>query len=120
YVLRRWRTIAETYDPPRLLLGETYVFDLAELASFYGSGNELALAFNMPFLFSPFTADALGQTIAETEARLGPDHWPVWTLSNHDVSRFPTRWCGGGGGKNRLRPLRSFSPRGGPRPSYAP
>jgi alpha-glucosidase len=43
-VLRRWRAIAEAYDPPRLLLGETYVFDLADLASFYGSGNELALA----------------------------------------------------------------------------
>ena len=26
-VLRRWRTLAESYDPPRVLIGETYVLE---------------------------------------------------------------------------------------------
>ena len=37
-VLRRWRTIADRYDPRRVLLGETWVLDLESLARFYGSG----------------------------------------------------------------------------------
>ena len=31
-VLRRWRAIADDYDPNRILLGETYVFDPSEIA----------------------------------------------------------------------------------------
>ena len=116
-VLRRWRRIADAYSPPRLLLGETYVFDLAALASFYGSGDELSLAFNMPFVFAPLEAGALGAVVAETEGRLGAEHWPVWTLSNHDVSRFPTRWCAGDGRKVRCALLLLLGLRGGARPS---
>ena len=33
-ILRRWRKIADSYDPPRLLLGETPVDDAATLASY--------------------------------------------------------------------------------------
>ena len=52
-VLRRWRTIADRYDPRRVLLGETWVLDLESLARFYGSGeDELHLALNVPFVFS--------------------------------------------------------------------
>jgi alpha-glucosidase len=94
-VYRRWRAIADSYDPPRLLLGETHVFDLAQVASFYGNGDELGLAFNFPFVHEDFDAPKLRAIVAETEAALLPDAWPVWTLSNHDKSRFPTRWCGG-------------------------
>lgn len=94
-VYRRWRTIADTYDPPRLLLGETHVFDIESLASFYGRDDELGLAFNFPFLHADFDAGALRRVVAETEAGLPADAWPVWTASNHDVSRFPTRWCHG-------------------------
>jgi len=113
-VLRRWRRIADGYSPLRLLLGETYVFDLAALASFYGSGDELSLAFNMPFVFAPLEAGALGAVVAETEKRLGAEHWPVWTLSNHDVSRFPTRWCEGDGRKVRCALLLLLGLRGTP------
>ena len=36
--------MAESYDPPRLLLGETYVASPARMARFYGEGDELQLA----------------------------------------------------------------------------
>ena len=94
-VFRRWRRIAEQYDPPRLLLGETYVLDPAVMATYYGSrDNELQLAFNFAFLHADFDAGALRAVVEATEAALPPHGWPVWTLSTHDAVRFPTRWCG--------------------------
>jgi alpha-glucosidase len=92
-VLRRWRAIADEYEPPRLLLGETYLSGATRLAAFYGQGDELHLAFNFPFLKAPFYAETLSALVRETEAALPPDAWPVWTGSNHDHSRLPTRWC---------------------------
>jgi alpha-glucosidase len=93
-VFRRWRALAEAYDPPRVLIGETWVFDLERLARFYGEdADELQLAFNMPFLLASFEPEPLAEIVANTEAALPAEAWPVWTLSNHDVIRFPTRWC---------------------------
>ncbi len=93
-VFRRWRAIADAYDPPRVLIGETWVFELDRLARFYGeSADVLHLAFNVPFLLSDFEAEPLAEIVGGTEAALPAEAWPVWTLSNHDVIRFPTRWC---------------------------
>jgi alpha-glucosidase len=94
-VFRRWRSIAEEYDPPRLLLGETYVLDVARLRPFYGDGDELQLAFNFVFLHSKFTADGLRTIVDATEAALDGPAWPVWAVSTHDLPRFVDRWCGG-------------------------
>ncbi len=91
-VHRRWRSLADSYDPPRVLIGETFVFDVPTMASFYGTGDELHLAFNIPLLHTAFEAGALREVVEETEAEIPPDGWPVWTAGNHDVSRFPTRW----------------------------
>ena len=93
-VFRRWRAIADAYDPPALLLGETWVFDLAALMRFHGDGDELDLLLNVPFLFAPF-GPALRDVVAATEAVLPDRAWPSWTASNHDAGRFPTRWAGG-------------------------
>jgi alpha-glucosidase len=101
-VYRDWRAIAETYSPPRLLLGETWVSDLASMAAFHGHGDELQLTFNFPVIFADFTAEALSRVVAKTLAVLPAGESPVWTGSNHDVSRFPTRWCGGDEAKARL------------------
>jgi alpha-glucosidase len=93
-IFRRWRRIAETYDPPRLLLGETYVLDPMVMASYYGRrGDELQLAFNFSFLHAPFEAEALRGVVEATEAVMPPHACPVWMLSTHDAIRFPTRWC---------------------------
>src|SRR5438477_3307687 len=58
-VLKRWRSLAETYTPARVLIGETYVFEPESLASFYGEGDELNLAFNFTLLHARFEAPAL-------------------------------------------------------------
>ncbi len=63
-VLRRWRTVGDAYDPARLFLGETHLFDLDQLMSFYGEGDELQLAFNFMFVHGRFDAATLVKTIA--------------------------------------------------------
>jgi len=93
-LLRAWRRLANGYDPERLLLGETWVLDLHELVTFYGSGvDELQLALNFPFMFAGLDPAALGDVVNRTEALIPPQATPVWALSNHDVVRFPTRIC---------------------------
>ena len=101
-VFRDWRKIAESYQPPRLLLGETWVRDLASLAGYHGEDDELQLAFNFPFVFAGFAAQDLSGIVGATLAHLPAGASPVWTASNHDVGRFPTRWCGGDERKVRL------------------
>ena len=94
-ILRRWRRIADGYDPPRILLGETPVEDLAELGRYYGTAlDELQLAFNFPFINAPFDGIAMPAIVARTEAALPDGAWPAWTGSNHDMSRLATRWAG--------------------------
>jgi alpha-glucosidase len=93
-VLRRWRRLADTYDPQRVLLGETWVLDLEQMVAFYGAGeDELHLAFNFPFMFAGLDPAALRDVVTRTEGLLPSEAWPVWALSNHDVERFPSRIC---------------------------
>ena len=101
-VYRDWRKIAEGYSPPRLMLGETWVADPGRMASYYGNNDELQLGFNFPFAFADFGASALADVVRQTLAALPPGACPVWMGSNHDIGRFPTRWCGGDRRKTRL------------------
>jgi alpha-glucosidase len=101
-VFRDWRKVADSYSPSRLLLGETWVGDADRLAAYYGDNDELQLAFNFPFAFADFSATALPPVVQQTLAALPPGACPVWMASNHDVGRFPTRWCGGDDRKARL------------------
>jgi alpha-glucosidase len=101
-VYRDWRKLADGYSPPRLLLGETWVPDATRLASFYGAGDELQLAFNFPFAFAGFTAATLAGVIGATLAALPAGAGPAWMASNHDIGRFPSRWCDGDHERIRL------------------
>ena len=101
-VYRDWRKIAESYSPVRLLLGETWVPDAQQLAAYYGDNDELQLGFNFPFAFSDFEPARLAVIVEQTLAALPPGGCPVWMGSNHDLGRFPSRWCGGDERKVRL------------------
>ncbi len=114
-VLRRWRQLADTYEPPRMLLGETLVHEIETMATYYGDGSdELNLAFNYPFLDAPLDASALRAIVEKTEGQLPAGAWPLWTGSNHDVSRLATRWAGGSPVKARLALLMLSTLRGSP------
>jgi alpha-glucosidase len=113
-VLRRWRALADTYSPPRILLGETYVLDVRSMGRFYGQGDELHLAFNFTYVHAPFQAPALAKVVAESELVIAGSGWPVWTVSNHDLSRVMTRWAGGDDRKLRCALLSLLTLRGTP------
>jgi alpha-glucosidase len=111
----RWRSLADAYDPQPILVGETYVIDIDRMASFYGSGDdELHLAFNFAFVHASFEAEELRAVVEETEAALPERAWPIWTASNHDVPRFPTRWCEGDEGLGRCALVALLTLRGTP------
>src|SRR5579875_717037 len=93
-VYKRWRQVADSYDPPRVLLGETWEFDPKKLGDYLGRQEpELHLAFNFPLVLSPLEARPLASVVERTLSALPRGAAPVWTASNHDVGRFASRWC---------------------------
>jgi len=114
-ILRRWRAIARSYEPERLLIGETNVPTVEQLVPYYGSGSdELHGGFNFVFINAPFEAAELRTVVERTEALLPEGAWPVWTGSNHDVSRLATRWAGGDPAKVKVALLMLVTLRGTP------
>lgn len=113
-VLRHWRQLADRFDPPRILLGETYVLDVRSMGRFYGTGDELHLAFNFTYVHASFEAKALAEVVAESELVIPDVGWPVWTVSNHDVPRVMSRWCGGDEARLRCALLSLLTLRGTP------
>jgi len=114
-ILRGWRALADSYDPPRVLLRETDVHHLSMLPPFYGNGHdELHLAFNLPWLHAEFSAGALRAVVEETERTLPEGAWPVWAVSNLDTSRAATRWAEGHPGRIRCIVLALLTLRGTP------
>ena len=101
-VYRRWRSRAEERPQAPLLMGETWVARVEELAPYYGEGDELQLALNFPLIFAPFEARALAQVVRDSIAAFPDDACPVWAGSNHDLPRLATRWAGGDLRKARL------------------
>jgi alpha-glucosidase len=113
-VIRHWRQLTDRY-PHSVLVGETPVDPMEELAKYYGTGHdELHMAFNFPFISAPFDEVAMRTIVEDTERALPPGAWPVWTGSNHDMSRFATRWAADDPAKTRVAVLMLFCLRGTP------
>ena len=92
---RDWNRIARAYEPERVLIGETWVSEFDRLAKFYGDGDGLHMAMNFPFALAELDAGELRSIVERSGAAYPPHAWPVWCASNHDLARFPTRWCAG-------------------------
>ncbi len=91
--LRAIRTLIDGYPGDRMMVGEVFLFSTEAMATYYGHGDELHLAFNFPPLFAPWLADRWRTCIETTSAALDPrGAWPTWVLSNHDNARHRTRY----------------------------
>jgi alpha-glucosidase len=91
-VYRQWRSIADSYVEPRLLVGEIWLPDAERFAA-YLSPDELHTAFNFDFLACPWQPVALRTSIDATLAAHEPVDAPAtWVLANHDVTRTATRY----------------------------
>ncbi len=91
--LKDIRRVVDSYPGDRLVVGEVYLLSTAAVATYYGDGDELHLAFNFPPLYARWQADrwraCIEQTVDALDAR---DAWPSWVLSNHDNPRHRTRY----------------------------
>ena len=91
-VYRRWRAVADSYDEPRLLVGEVWLPDAQRLAR-YLRADELHTAFNFDFLSCAWDRSRLRASIDVALAAHAPVDAPTtWVLSNHDVTRPVTRY----------------------------
>jgi alpha-glucosidase len=91
-IIRSWRRILDTYGE-RTMVGEVYLFDPARVAAFYGSGHdELPLAFNFSFMWSPWDASAFRAQVDTIESVLPDGAQPTYVLSSHDAPRYRTRY----------------------------
>jgi alpha-glucosidase len=90
-IFQRWRKIADSYDPPRNLLGEVWL-PPADIADYLRPG-ELHQAFYFDLMQQPFEAAAFHGSVQATFAALGgADGVPTWTLNSHDVHRAVSRY----------------------------
>ncbi|MEY9845939.1 glycoside hydrolase family 13 protein [Streptacidiphilus sp. MAP5-3] len=91
-IYRSWRKLADTYSPPRALIGEVWLPDPDRFAR-YLRPDELHTAFNFGFLSCPWDADRLRETITTTLTVHTPVGAPAtWVLANHDITRTVTRY----------------------------
>jgi alpha-glucosidase len=114
-ILREWRTLAASYEPPRLLLGEAYSLEVEQWAGYFGErDDQLDLAFAFMLTHADLDADEMSGIVAEIEAALPAHAWPCWAGSNHDIGRLTTRWAGGGDARARCALLILLGLRGTP------
>ena len=91
-VYRGWRAVADSYDEPRVLVGEIWLPDTRRFAD-YLRPDEMHTAFNFDFMARPWDAKALRESIDTTlEAHALVGAPATWVLSNHDVTRPVTRY----------------------------
>ena len=91
-IYRSWRSIADGYTAPRLLVGEVWLPDSERFAR-YLRPDELHTAFNFDFLACPWERDRIRASIDTALAAHAPVDAPAtWVISNHDVTRPVTRY----------------------------
>jgi alpha-glucosidase len=65
-------------------------------------------------MFEDLDANALRAIVEATEASFPAGAQPAWTASNHDVGRFPSRWCDGDPARIRCSLMTLLTLRGTP------
>lgn len=102
-IIRSWRHILNHYGE-RAMVGEVYILDPQRVAAYYGNGDdELPLAFNFSFMWSPWDAAAFRAQVDAIEAALPPGAQPTYVLSSHDAPRHRTRFDDPAWGEARAR-----------------
>ncbi|KRC65980.1 alpha-glucosidase [Aeromicrobium sp. Root236] len=91
-IYRRWRAVADSYDEPRMLVGEVWLPDAGRFAR-YLAPDEMHTAFNFDLMTRAWDAGELRESIDLMLAAHEPVAAPcTWVLSNHDVTRPVTRY----------------------------
>ena len=97
-VIRRMRAMVASYPGDRVLIGETYLPNTAELSQWYGGAahNELQLPMDMLLGFSnKLDAAAFRKYITEADTQLQGSQ-PLFVFDNHDNIRAVDRYAPAG------------------------
>ncbi|MEI6700649.1 MAG: alpha-amylase family glycosyl hydrolase [Actinomycetota bacterium] len=91
-ILKGIRGAVKEYEGDPMMVGEVYLIDAPLVATYYGNGDELDLAFNFEPMFRPWRAEAWREIINRViENHDHRDAWPTWVLNNHDAPRIASR-----------------------------
>ncbi|MEV1061539.1 glycoside hydrolase family 13 protein [Streptomyces sp. NPDC050263] len=89
-IYRDWRTILDSYTPPRTAVAEAWVPGARR--ALYARPDELDQAFNFEYLQAGWDAERIREVITDslaTARAVGAS--ATWVLSNHDVVRHTSR-----------------------------
>lgn len=90
-VYAEWRKVFDSYDPPRTAVAEAWVAKAR--VPLYASPEGLGQAFNFDLLQADFDAGQFETVVRENlELARASGSSSTWVLSNHDVTRHPTRY----------------------------
>ena len=93
-LLRRIRSLLDSYDHEPMMVGEVYLLRDGESASYLGTpaAPELHLSFDFRPLHTTWDAARMLRALEKMEADFGEPRWPTFVLSNHDQPRHRTRY----------------------------
>ncbi|MFP4512255.1 MAG: alpha-amylase family glycosyl hydrolase [Acidimicrobiales bacterium] len=91
-LLRRIRSLLDSYPHQPMIVGEVYLLNPGQAATYLGDGDELHLAFDFRPVHTEWDATAMRATIDATQREFAEPAWPTWVLSNHDRRRHRTRF----------------------------
>jgi len=91
-IIRGWRRLLDEAGA-RTMVGEVYLLEPAKVAAYHGAANdELPLAFNFAFQWTPWDAALFRQRVEEVERLWPAGAQPSYVLSSHDAPRHRTRF----------------------------
>jgi alpha-glucosidase len=115
-LLRRIRQVLDTYPHQPMMVGEVYLLEPGQAATYLGSDEpgegELHLSFDFRPVHTRWEPVAMHRTIAAAQHDFAEPHWPTWVLSNHDQPRHRTRY--GTEARARAAAVLSLTVRGTP------
>ena len=88
--LKRLRKVANSYDEPKILLGEM-ADDYEKIIDYTQNNDKLHLGYFFELMTKWKGIEQIKQTINKYESEL-KDGWVCFSLSNHDVIRVCSRW----------------------------
>ena len=92
-IVKLWRTLADTYSPPKYLIGEINVNTPEALLRYIRPG-ELQSVFAMNLTKAPWSAREFERLITgNLNFANDGQSWPTWVLSSHDEVRTVSRFA---------------------------
>ena len=115
-VLRRIRTLLDGHAQQPMMVGEVYLLNAGESASYLGDPahgrGELHLSFDFRPVHTDWDPIALHAVMSASQSEFAEPRWPTWVLSNHDRVRHRSRY--GSDSRARAAAVLSLTVRGTP------